>query len=97
MGFYLYKGLKKPLILFGLMNQYIYYGGGAAVGGIILAGVLSSIIGLWGLLLGAAAGGAAVWLTYKTQDTKGLYNKTRNNNELHIVEKTISTKQFKRN
>lgn len=96
MGFYLYKGLKKPLILFGLMNQYIYYGGATAVGGLVLATLLSNVIGIIGLAIGGGIGAGGVWYIYKRQDEKGLYKKTRNHNELHIVEKKIDNKAFKK-
>lgn len=84
MGYFLYKGLKKPLIFFGLKDKYIYYAMGFAVGGIVLIAILSSILGLFGFIIGAAIGGGGVWFSYKTQHKKGLYNKTKNEDELHI-------------
>ena len=85
MGYFLYKGLKKPLIFFGLKDKYIYYAMGSAVGGLVLVAILSSIFGLLGMIIGAAIGGTGVFLSYKTQDSKGLYNKTKNEEELHIM------------
>ena len=85
MGYFLYKGLKKPLIFFGLKDKYIYYALGSAVGGIVVVAILSSIFGIFGMIIGAALGGTGVFLSYKTQDTKGLYNKTKNEEELHII------------
>ena len=84
MGYFLYKGLKKPLIFFGLKDKYIYYAMGSAVGGIVIVAILSSIFGIFGMIIGAGIGGTGVWLSFKTQDTKGLYNKTKNQEELHI-------------
>ena len=85
MGYFLYKGLKKPLIFFGLKDKYIYYALGSAVGGIVVVAILSSIFGIFGMIIGAALGGTGVFLSYKTQDSKGLYNKTKNEEELHII------------
>lgn len=57
---------------------------GSAVGGLVLIAILSSLFGLFGMIIGAAVGGTGVFLSYKTQDSKGLYNKTKNEEELHI-------------
>ena len=55
MEFYLYKGLKKPLVLFGLKNKYIIYAFGAGALGIIGLAVLPSFIGLFlGIIIGGA-------------------------------------------
>ena len=85
MGYFLYKGLKKPLIFFGLKDKYIYYAMGSAVGGLVLIAILSSLFAIFGMLIGAAIGGTGVFFSYKMQDSKGLYNKTKNDEELHIV------------
>lgn len=85
MGYFLYKGLKKPLIFFGLKDKYIYYAMGSAVGGLVLIAILSSLFGIFGMLIGAAIGGTGVFFSYKRQDSKGLYNKTKNEEELHIM------------
>ncbi|HFK5512595.1 TPA: DUF4133 domain-containing protein [Elizabethkingia anophelis] len=87
MGFYLYKGLKKPLVFFGLKDKYIYYAIGTAVGGLVSAAVLSSFLGIFGSIGGLALGGLGIWWIFKTQDKKGLYNKTRNDGELFIFPK----------
>lgn len=57
----------------------------SAVGGLVLIAILSSLFGLFGMIIGAAIGGTGVFLCYKTQDSKGLYNKTKNEEELHII------------
>lgn len=85
MGYFLYKGLKKPLVFFGLKDKYIYYAMGFAIGGLLTVAVLSSLIGIFGMVTGAVIGTAGVWWSYKTQDTKGLYRKTKNEDELHIM------------
>jgi hypothetical protein len=48
MGFYLYKGLKKPLIFFGLKGKYIFYAVGVIGSGVIAALILSKF-GLLGI------------------------------------------------
>lgn len=90
MGFFLYKGLKKPLVFFGLKNRYIYYAGGIIIAGFLLVAIMSSIIGLFGILLGGVLVGVGVWWTFYLQDKKGLYRKTKNKDEVHIF-----PKQFK--
>ena len=94
MGYLLYKGLKKPLVFFGLKDKYIYYAMGSAVGGFMTVAIMSSLIGGWGLLVGAAVGGIGIWMSYKTQDTKGLHNKTKNDEELHIISVQIKNAKF---
>jgi hypothetical protein len=42
--YFLYKGLKKPLVFKGLKGKYIYYAGGSFVGTMILGVILSKII-----------------------------------------------------
>lgn len=75
MSFYLYKGLKKPLVFFGLKDKYIFWAAGFAIGGVIIALIGSNIHGLIGNLLGGIIGVGGVYFTIKTQDKKGLYNK----------------------
>lgn len=87
MGFYLYKGLKKTLVFFGLKDKYIYYALGSALGGLICLASLPSFIGFFGALIGAGIGIGGVWYTFHSQKTKGLYNKVRNNDEIHIFPK----------
>lgn len=93
MGFYLYKGLKKPLVFFGLKDKYIYYAAGSGIGGLVGGAIFSSFIGFFGLGLGLVLGGLGIWMTFKTQDQKGLYSKTRNNNELYIFPKRLKLKR----
>lgn len=57
----------------------------SAIGGLITAAILSSIFGIFGMIVGAVMGGSGVFFSYKTQDRKGLYNKTKNEEELHII------------
>lgn len=87
MAFFLYKGLKKPLVLFGLKDKYIYQAGAFAVGGIIGVAVLPNLIGWVGFVMGIIIGAGGIWWTFKKQDTKGLYNRNRNHDERHIFPK----------
>lgn len=97
MKFYLYKGLKKPLVLFGLKDKYIYWAIGLFVVGFVLGGILSSFgLGFYGTLIGFVISGIGIWGAFKLQDTKGLYNKTKNDNELHIFPARMSITKFKR-
>lgn len=93
MGFYLYKGLKKPLVFFGLKDKYIYYAGIALIGGLVGAAVISNFLGIFGTILGLGLGGGGVGIIYKIQDKKGLYNKNKNDNEIHIIPKKIKIKK----
>jgi hypothetical protein len=51
MGYYLYKGLKKPLVFFGLKGKYIILCSRCHRSGVIAAFILSKF-GLLGSLLG---------------------------------------------
>lgn len=93
MGFYLYKGLKKPLIFFGLKGKYIIYAVGVIGVGVIAALILSKF-GLLGSLLGLALTAGGVFLIFKRQDKYGLYNKTKNFDEILIFPKN-SKRLFK--
>ncbi|SHF40020.1 DUF4133 domain-containing protein [Chryseobacterium sp. OV279] len=93
MGFYLYKGLKKPLVFFGLKGKYIFYAVGVIGGGVIAALILSRF-GLLGSLLGLAVTGGGVYLIFKRQDTHGLYDKTKNFDQIFIFPKRLNSKRF---
>ena len=96
MGFYLYKGLKKPLVFFGLKGKYIFYAVGIIAGGVVSALILSKF-GLLGSLLGLIVTAGAVYLLFKRQDKYGLYDKTKNFNQLFIFPKRITNKKILRN
>lgn len=90
----LYKGLKKPLVFKGLKGKYIYYAGGSFVGTMILGVILSKIIGFFiGIALAFGIGGGVMWNIFRLQKTKGLFNKTVNRNEIHILPVRIKLKQ----
>ncbi|SHM77780.1 protein of unknown function [Chryseobacterium carnipullorum] len=91
MGFYLYKGLKKPLVFFGLKGKYIFYAVGVIGVGVIAALILSKF-GLLGSLLGLAVTGGGVYFIFKRQDKYGLYDKTKNFNQVLIFPKKINNK-----
>jgi len=97
MGFYLYKGLKKPLVFFGLKGKYIFYAVGVIGVGVIAALILSKF-GLLGSLLGIAVTAGGVYLIFKRQDKHGLYAKTKNFNQILIFPKRmINTKHLNQN
>ena len=87
MGVDLYKGLKNPRVCFGLTDKYSEYAVGSAGGGLICLASLPSFIGFFGALIGAGIGIGGVWYTFHNQKTKGLYNKMKNNDEIHIFPK----------
>lgn len=93
MGYYLYKGLKKPLVFFGLKGKYILYTVGIIGAGVICALILSKF-GLLGSLLGLAVTAASVYLLFKRQDKYGLYNKTKNFDQLFIFPKRVTNKSL---
>lgn len=93
MGFYLYKGLKKPLVFFGLKGKYIFYALGVIGVGVIAALILSKF-GLVGSLLGLVVTGGGVYLIFKRQEKYGLYSKTKNFNEVLIFPKKINNKRL---
>ncbi|MBL7880682.1 DUF4133 domain-containing protein [Chryseobacterium sp.] len=93
MGFYLYKGLKKPLVFFGLKGKYILYAVAVIGAGVILALILSKF-GLLGSLFGLAVTSGAVYLIFKRQDKYGLYDKTKNFNQILIFPKKINNKNL---
>ncbi len=88
MSFYLYKGLKKPLVFFGLKGKYILHAVVVIGVGIVITMILSKI-GLLGSLLGIALIAGGILLIFKRQDKKGLYNKTRNHNQVFIIPKRM--------
>ncbi|WP_449400732.1 DUF4133 domain-containing protein [Chryseobacterium wanjuense] len=93
MGFYLYKGLKKPLVFFGLKGKYIFYAVGVIGAGVVAALILSRF-GLLGSLLGLVATGGGVYLIFKRQDKRGLYDKTKNFDQIFIFPKRLNNKRF---
>jgi len=96
MGFYLYKGLKKPLVFFGLKGKYIFYAVGVIGGGVISALILSKF-GLLGSLLGLAVTAGGVYLIFRRQDKSGLYDKTKNFNQILIFPKRLDNNKLLKN
>ena len=96
LGFYLYKGLKKPLVFFGLKGKYIIYAVCVIGAGIISALVLSKF-GLLGSLLGLAVTAGGVYLIFKRQDKYGLYDKTKNFDQILIFPKKLDNKKLLKN
>ncbi len=87
MSFSVFKGLEKPLVFFGLKDKYIYYALGVIVGTLIIGGIASSIIGNVALLIVFVLGGITLSYIFKMQDKIGLYKKTKNTKQIHIVNK----------
>ena len=96
MGFYLYKGLKKPLVFFGLKGKYIFYAVGVIGSGVIAALILSKF-GLLGSLLGLAVTAGGVYFIFKRQDKYGLYNKIKNFDQILIFPKRLDNKKLLKN
>lgn len=93
MGYYLYKGLKKPLVFFGLKGKYIIYAV-AVIGAGVVAALLLSKFGLLGSLLGLLVTAGGVYLNFKRQDKNGLYDKTKNFDQIFIFPKRLNNKRF---
>ena len=96
MGFYLYKGLKKPLVFFGLKGKYIFYAVGVIGGGVVAALILSKF-GLLGSLGGIAVTVGGVYFIFKRQDKYGLYDKTRNFDQILIFPKRLHNNKLLKN
>ncbi|KFF27001.1 DUF4133 domain-containing protein [Chryseobacterium vrystaatense] len=96
MGFYLYKGLKKPLVFFGLKGKYIFYAVGVIGAGVISALVLSKF-GLLGSLLGLVVTAGGVYFIFKRQDKYGLYDKTKNFDQILIFPKRLDSNKLLKN
>ncbi|SIT96857.1 hypothetical protein SAMN05660493_01552 [Epilithonimonas bovis DSM 19482] len=91
MGFYLYKGLKKPLVLYGLKDKYIYYALGCAVAGLIGGMLLSQVFNLIVGLIWIGIFGGTIYYLYRFQDKNGLFSKTKNHDEIYIFPKKFKT------
>ncbi|MEB4760206.1 MULTISPECIES: DUF4133 domain-containing protein [Chryseobacterium] len=96
MGFYLYKGLKKPLVFFGLKGKYIIYAVGV-IGAGVLAALILSKFGLLGSLVGLAATAGGVYLIFRRQDKHGLYDKTKNFDQIFIFPKRLNNNKILKN
>ncbi|MEN2436257.1 DUF4133 domain-containing protein [Weeksellaceae bacterium A-14] len=95
MGYYLYKGLKKPLVFFGLKGKFIFYAVGVVGGGVVAALILSKF-GLLGSLFGLAVTGGGVYLIFRRQDKNGLYDKTKNFDQVMIFPKRFNKRKLYR-
>ena len=93
MGYYLYKGLKKPLVFFGLKGKYIIYAV-AVIGAGVVAALILSKFGLLGSLLGLLVTAGGVYLIFKKQDKNGLYDKTKNFDQTKKNTKRLNNKRF---
>lgn len=93
MVFKLYKGIKKPLVLFGLKDKYIYQAMALILLGVIVAGGLNSFFGFYAVISGFIIAGGGVWFIFYLQDKRGLYNKNKSKKELLIIPKRIRKRQ----
>lgn len=89
MSYPLFRGIGKPLVLFGLKDRFIYQAIGGAALGLVSAVVLSLPLGFLGMLLGLGLGGGLILWTYKRQDKKGLYQKEKTSDQLLVYPKTL--------
>lgn len=80
-------------MFFGLKGKYILYAVAVIGIGVIIALILSKF-GLLGSLLGLAITAGAVYLIFKRQDKYGLYDKTKNFNQILIFPKKINNKNL---
>lgn len=93
-SFFLYKGLKKPLVFKGLKGKYIYYAGSSFAGTMILGIILSKVIGFFiGIVLALGIGAGSIWNVFRLQKTKGLFNKTLTKNVIFMMPVKIKLRQ----
>lgn len=73
-----YKGLQKPLVFKGFKGKYMFYGAGSVIGGFIVFGISSKLIGssaLGGLSMVAFITAGFFYTVYKQK--QGLHNKAK--------------------
>ena len=76
-AFNVYKGLQKPLVFKMFKGQFIYWGIGSIITGLLLCMVLTSLVNLFaGILALAILSGGGLCLT-ALQQKKGLHSKAR--------------------
>lgn len=83
-------------MFFGLKGKYIFYAIGVIGGGVIAALILSKF-GLLGSLLGLAITAGGVYFIFKRQDKYGLYDKTKNFDQILIFPKRVKNKKKSKN
>lgn len=76
-AFNVYKGLQKPLVFKSFKGQYIYWGVGSILVGLLLCMILSSLLGLLAgiLALSIVTGGGLLFTAI--QQKKGLQTKAK--------------------
>lgn len=75
-------------MFFGLKGKYIIYSV-AVIGVGIISTLILSRLGLLGSLLGLGLTAGGVYLIFKRQDKRGLYDKTKNEGQLFIFPKKM--------
>lgn len=74
-AFNVYRGLQKPLVLFGMKGQNIYWGAGTFLTTLIAIGVGFAVSGfLVGLIMGCVSAGIGYYKINKNIK-KGLHNR----------------------
>lgn len=87
--FPVYKGLKKPFVFKGYKGKFIYYAGGGLLLSLIIGAIGTSfniIFGLIAMIIGVAF---TIFYVNHLQKTKGLFNKTKQNNILWLHDNKI--------
>lgn len=90
-----YKGIKKPLVAFGLKGKYIYYAFGSILLGLVSTAILNNFIGIVGMLIGASIAVGGFLFVNHLQETVGLFNKTKTKKEILIIENRLNFKGYK--
>lgn len=79
-----YKGLKKPFVFKGYKGKFIYYAGAGLLISLVVGAIgtsFSILIGLGAMVVGVVL---TLFVTNHLQKTKGLFNKTKQNNILWV-------------
>jgi hypothetical protein len=78
-AFHVYKGLQKPLVFKMFKGQFIYWGVGSILIGLLLCMILSSLLNMiTGIISFAIITGGGLGVT-AIQQKKGLHSKNRMN------------------
>ena len=63
--------------------------------GTAVGAAVGTAVPVVGTVIGGAIGGAGIWYTFYLQDNKGLYQKQKNNEEIHIFPRRFKLKNMK--
>ncbi len=87
------RGSKKPLVFFGLKGKYIIYAV-AVIGAGVVAALILSKFGLLGFIIRFIGNRRRCLPHFKKQDKNGLYDKTKNFDQIFIFPKKLNNKRF---